>query len=145
MNKSFWLGIAVLLLVGLGIFYFRPFDVNRPNIIFPPKAGEENKQVRVFNVEAKPFEFTVTETGKTSTNPKEIRVKKGETVQIMLKNTQGFHDWVLEGYNVKTSQIQAGQTDDTVKFVADKIGKFKFYCSVGNHRQMGMEGDFIVE
>jgi uncharacterized cupredoxin-like copper-binding protein len=32
-----------------------------------------------------------------------------------------------------------------VQFVADKTGTFEFYCSVGNHRQMGMVGTLVVQ
>jgi nitrite reductase (NO-forming) len=71
-------------------------------------------------------------------------VKLGETVRINLTNEQGFHDWVIDEFNARTKQINAGQTD-TVEFVADKVGTFEYYCSVGNHRQMGMIGKLIVE
>jgi plastocyanin len=91
-------------------------------------------EVKTFNVEGSSFKFS----------PNEIRVKKGDTVKIVFNNTEGFHDWVLDEFNVKTKQIPAGQTD-TVQFVADKTGTFEYYCSVGKHRQQGMVGKLIVE
>lgn len=89
---------------------------------------------KVFNIESKPYSFT----------PNEIRVKKGDLVGIILTNIEGFHDLKIDEFNVATKQIAAGQTD-TVEFVADKAGTFEFYCSVGNHRQMGMVGKLIIE
>ncbi len=75
---------------------------------------------------------------------KEIRVKKGDVVTINFTNTAGFHDWVLDEFNAKTAQLQAGATA-TVTFTADKTGTFEYYCSVGQHRKMGMVGNLIVE
>jgi len=88
-------------------------------------------------------EFTVT--GKNfSFSPSTIRVKKGDTVKITFKNTGGFHDFKIDEFDVKTAQIQDGQSE-TVTFVADKAGTFDYYCSVGQHRANGMEGKLIVE
>lgn len=87
----------------------------------------------------------VTVTGRNmSFDPKEIKVKKGQKVRVTFKNAQGFHDFVLDEFNVKTKQISAGQ-EEVVEFIADKTGTFEYYCSVGSHRQMGMTGKLIVE
>ncbi len=91
-------------------------------------------QVKTFTITAQNFSF----------NPKEIRVKKGDTVKIILKNSGGFHDWVIDAFNARTTQIQGGQTAE-VTFVADKAGTFEYYCSVDEHKQMGMRGNLIVE
>jgi plastocyanin len=32
-----------------------------------------------------------------------------------------------------------------IEFVANKKGKFEYYCSVGEHRAMGMKGNLVVE
>jgi plastocyanin len=99
--------------------------------------AQDNNQaaaVREFNLSAKPFEFS----------QKEIRVKKGDKVRINLTIAAGFHDWAIDEFNAKTRQMGAGESD-SVEFTADKIGTFEYYCSVGNHRQMGMVGNLIVE
>ena len=88
-------------------------------------------------------EFTV-EGGMFYFKPSEMKVKKGDTVKITLTNKEGLHDWVLDEFNAKTKRIKAGETD-TVTFIADKVGTFEYYCSVGNHRAMGMKGNLIVE
>lgn len=75
---------------------------------------------------------------------KEIRVKEGDTVTIEFTSTDGFHDWVIDEFNAKTAQVRPG-TPTQVTFVADKKGTFEYYCSVGNHRAMGMVGKLIVE
>lgn len=87
-------------------------------------------------------EFTVT--GQNfSFSPNTIIVKKGDRVRIVFQNAGGTHNWQLEGYNIGTKIIQTGQTD-TVEFTADQAGTFEFFCSVGNHRQMGMVGTLTV-
>ncbi len=74
----------------------------------------------------------------------EIRVKVGDTVTINLTVSDGFHDWVVEGFDAATKQIKAGDTT-SVTFVADKAGTYEYYCSVGQHRANGMVGKLIVE
>jgi len=76
--------------------------------------------------------------------PNEIKVKKGEKVKITFTNAGGMHDFVIDEFNVKSEMLQDGATT-TVEFTPDKAGTFEFYCSVGNHRQMGMKGNLIVE
>lgn len=90
--------------------------------------------VKTFNVSGSNFNFSVTE----------MRVKKGDKVKVVFKNVDGFHDWVIDEFNAKTPRIQAGQTAE-VEFIADKVGTFEYYCSVGSHRANGMKGNLIVE
>ncbi len=90
--------------------------------------------VKQFTVVAQNFAFA----------PGEIRVKKGDTVKLTLQNQDGFHDLVIDEFNVRTPRIGQGQTAD-VQFVADKTGTFQYYCSVANHRAMGMWGNLVVE
>lgn len=99
-------------------------------------ANNENGKsgVVVFDLTAKPFEFS----------QKEIRLKKGDRVRINLAVTEGFHDWAVDEFNAKTRQMSAGESD-SVEFTADKEGIFEYYCSVNNHRELGMVGRLIVE
>lgn len=90
--------------------------------------------VKSFTVSSNNFKFS----------PTEIRVKKGDRVKVTLNNVSGFHDFVIDEFNARTKQINGAGTD-TVEFVASKSGTFEYYCSVGQHRQMGMVGKIIVE
>lgn len=108
-----------------------PASVSSPDI--SPTPGGVTK-VKEFKVTASNFKYSLNE----------IKVKKGDKVRIVLSNDGGFHDWVVDELNAKTKRISAGQTD-TIEFVADKVGTFEYYCSVMNHRQMGMKGNLIVE
>jgi plastocyanin len=97
-------------------------------------ARGDAASVKTFNLTAKNFSFS----------PSEIRVKKGDTVKVVMNSVNGFHDFVVDAFNAKTDRVSDGQTAE-VQFVADKTGTFDFYCSVGNHRAMGMVGKLIVE
>ncbi len=88
-------------------------------------------------------EFTVTGSNFKFDIP-EIRVKEGDTVKITFKNAGGLHDFVIDEFNVAAKQGN-GPSEETLTFVADKAGEYEFYCSVGQHREMGMKGNFIVE
>ncbi|OHA03244.1 MAG: hypothetical protein A3J58_00940 [Candidatus Sungbacteria bacterium RIFCSPHIGHO2_02_FULL_52_23] len=87
-------------------------------------------------------EFIITGANYSFT-PSALKVKKGDTVRITLKNSGGLHDFVIDEFGVATKRINGGE-EDTVTFVADKTGTFEFYCSVGSHRQMGMKGTITV-
>lgn len=77
-------------------------------------------------------------------SPDKITVKKGEKIRIVFKNTDGNHDFRVDELNISTATIRSGE-EDYVEFTPDKTGKFEYYCSVGNHRQMGMKGTLVVE
>lgn len=76
--------------------------------------------------------------------PSTMTVKKGDTVTITFKNSDGFHDLVIDELSgATTSRIKGGE-EETITFVADKAGTFEYYCSVGEHRAMGMVGTLTV-
>lgn len=103
----------------------------------PPKQVTEtpapDADVQVFVVTASNFKYDVTT----------IRVKKGVPVRIVLKNTEGFHDFKISEFG-GTKKIRAGE-QDVLEFTPTESGSFEFFCSVGSHRQMGMKGTLIVE
>jgi plastocyanin len=95
---------------------------------------ESDANVKVVVVEGNKFRFS----------PAEIRVKKGQTVRIVFKSVDMLHDFVIDELEVATNQIGAGEEEE-IEFVADRVGTFEYYCSVGKHRANGMVGKLIVE
>lgn len=89
---------------------------------------------KTFNVTTQGFAFTT----------KEMRVKKGDKVTVNFESASGMHNWVVDEFNGRTQQVQPG-TKTSTTFTADKTGTFEYYCSVGQHRSMGMVGKLIVE
>ncbi len=74
---------------------------------------------------------------------KEIRVKKGDRVQVTVTNTKGMHDFVIDEFGVKEETPLNEKT--VIEFVADKTGTFEYYCSKPGHRAKGQWGKLIVE
>jgi plastocyanin len=155
MNKTIAILLGIIVIVAAGVFIMRdnrktddtagisptPVASAAVSPVVSPtpliSAGVSvsvGASVKTFTVSGKPFSF----------DPSEIRVKKGDTVKIVFKNTEGIHDWVIDEFNVRTPKIQAGQTA-TIEFIATKTGTFEYYCSVGSHRAQGMKGKLIVE
>jgi plastocyanin len=139
--------IALIILAGGAFFFLSRREVSAPTTTqqtqtqstetaqstptSEPLAQGETKR---FSIEASNFKFSLPE----------IRVKKGDTVKINFSVREGFHDFVIDEFNVRSKQHPAGESE-TIDFVVDKTGSFEYYCSVGNHRQMGMVGKLIVE
>lgn len=79
-----------------------------------------------------------------SFSPGAISVKKGEKIRLTFKNTGKLpHNYTIDELGVATKTIGGGQTE-TIEFTAEKSGTFTYYCGVGNHRSLGMEGKLEV-
>lgn len=136
--------IALIILLGLAWGGYTLIDSGENQMTTPtneteneevtPPASTGSPTIREINVTASNFTFS------TST----IKVNRGDTVRIVLKNQGGSHDWVIDEFDARTKVLANGQSE-TIEFVADKTGSFEYYCSVGTHRQMGMKGTLIVE
>ena len=154
-------GLIILLILAAGIFFYaksksgiESSDMNNPDAItispspimtpeesasasasMSPEASASGQMtVKSFTVVASNFKFT----------PSTITVKKGDTVKITFQNSGGSHDFVIDEFKIHSKIIPSGASE-TVQFVADKSGSFFYYCSVANHRQMGMQGTLIVQ
>lgn len=97
-------------------------------------ALDADASAKVFNLDSFNFGYSADE----------IRVNRGDTVVINLTSSGGFHDWVVDEFEVATDRIREGEAT-SVTFVADEAGAFEYYCSVGNHRAQGMVGTLVVE
>ena len=154
-NKGLWIGIGIVVLVvaGGGVLLLRNTN---PKSQIPSSneiGGQPDLQVPVTEEAVAP-EVKVETTGKTvevavegsqfKFLPATIKAKKGDTVVVMFKSMGGMHDFMIDEFEVATNQIGDGEEEE-MEFVADKIGTFEYYCSVGNHRAQGMKGKLIVE
>jgi len=103
-------------------------------------AVEETDQAKaIFALSGKNFAFMM-----DGQEAPVLKVKKGTTAHIDFTSESGFHDWVLDEFGAATDRVQTGETV-SVEFVADQVGTYEYYCSVGAHRANGMIGTFIVE
>ncbi len=136
MNKNVMIVgfVAALVLIG-GFLYVKNSNMSVETMTTPaPTAATETGTIKEIVVIGSSFKF----------EPAEIKVNKGDKVKITFKNSGGTHDFVIDELNVKTAIITTG-AEKSVEFIADKIGSFKYYCSVVNHRAIGMEGTLVVQ
>ena len=139
--------IIALVILGLGgsYYYFNSNKKIEPavnseevvNTISTQDAvgTSELATVKEFIIESSDFKFSLSE----------IKVKKGDMVKITLKNIKGYHDLVIDELKVAIPKLKTAGEIVTIEFVADKAGSFEYYCSIGNHRAMGMKGSLIIE
>ena len=136
MNKA-GIIIVLIVLVGVGAIMMKksssPAMPSSNDLMTAPREAAAPKDGMI-TVESSSFKFV----------PNTITVKKGVKTTIVLNNMDGMHDFVVDALAIKT-KIVKGVGQDTVEFTADKAGSYEFYCSVGNHKAMGMVGTLIVE
>jgi len=94
----------------------------------------EPENVKEFTLDSFNFGYSI----------EKIEVNEGDTVTINLTNSNGFHNLLIDEFDVETESIGVGDST-SITFIADKSGVNEFYCSVGNHRAQGMVGTLIVE
>jgi len=148
LNKNTVWGLVIILIVVFGFYLF--FNSQQQNTQAPQEQinleqqvseGDDvdemvaESEVREILIEGDEFAFT----------PSTITVEEGEKIALTFRNVGTFpHNFMIDELGVKSATIEGGE-EDVVEFVADQGGAFAFYCSVGNHRQQGMEGEVSVE
>ena len=88
-------------------------------------------------------EFTIRESN-FKLSPSNITVNQGDLVKMTVVVDQGTHDLFVEGYDQRVNVASSGKSQ-VMEFVADKPGTFKMWCEVAGHRDLGMEGQLIVQ
>lgn len=141
--------VAIILIIVLmgGYFLYNNSNAptNTPTIIRTPTTTPSTATSTSATTTAATTTRTITVSGENFTfTPDSIVVKKGDTVRLTFRNTAGSHDLRIEDYEIGTKVLAPG-AQETLTFEADTAGTFAYYCSVGNHREMGMEGTLIVE
>lgn len=112
-----------------------PEETNQADISFTLKTASEGGQLLFIGVGGE-IDGQV--------NP-ELQANVGDTVAITLVNNDGrSHDIVIDEFNAATPIFGQRGQEETIQFTIDQAGSFYYYCSVGSHRQAGMEGQLIV-
>ncbi len=102
--------------------------------LLPAQQGASETQVREIRMTAKKYRF----------DPKEIRVREGERVRLLITALDRKHGIRIKEFGVKTVLEKGKET--VVEFVAERAGEYKFKCSVRCGRRYGrMKGKLIVE
>ena len=129
--------LIIILILGaaLGVFVYtrQGKQIEQPSLEATPTANEV--------LGARRIEVTGTD---VTFDKKEIRVKKGEKVAVLFKNSGGTHSFVIDELRVQTSIINSGQ-EALVNIPTDKTGTYEYYCSFDGHKVLGMAGKLIIE
>lgn len=103
-----------------------------------PTQDDGNQDVVNYALSLKNFSF----------NPALIEAEPGETVKVKLTNSKGLHDFTLDELDVKSKLLNEGEEviiEITIPAGTLSGTEYEFYCSVGNHRQLGMVGVLRVK
>lgn len=143
MNKAIYIiaGIFLALVVGVLLFMRKPQTASQVTLSPSPTAVATN--------EGKPAEEGVREIEVTGTeyafSPGALSLTKGQKVRLTFRNMGRMpHNFVVDELGISTKTIQGGQSE-TFEFTPSEVGIFAFYCSISNHRLMGMEGSLEVK
>lgn len=135
------IGLLVIVVLVLGWFFY---NKSQPTTVTPdePELEKVTEEKVVINKEAIEIETSDFKFSQPS-----LVVKVGQTVTLRLTSLDSFHNFVIDELGVDSEQISAGQeTTITFTIPASAAGKtYEYYCNVGNHRQLGMMGQLVVE
>lgn len=85
------------------------------------------------------FKFDVTQ----------MEAEPGQVLKVKIENGEGTHDFVIDELDVKTAQMSTAGESEFVEIAipadAEPGTEYEYYCSVGQHRQMGMVGTLTVK
>ena len=132
MKAKHWI-FSCALFIAAALFAAGCAGGNKPEASAPPSSSAASKadgDVKKITIEATNFDF----------DQREIRLKKGESVQFEIVNKQGLHAIKIDGFD---KEIRAGQP---AVYTADETGEFRYYCSImcgAGHADM--IGKIIVE
>lgn len=145
MNKGVLIGIGVLAAVtAVAVFVIQDMGNKVPKKSSPVVNQEETPPAPPTITEGEVREIVITG-NEYSFSPKAISLTAGETVKITFKNTGNLpHNLVITELGVSTDEILGGK-EDSVTVTVKKTGMYTFFCSISNHRQLGMEGKVEVK
>lgn len=139
-NKSYLLGIGVFIAVVIaGFFLLKKPAVNVNSQPTPQAIAKEesdsNLSAREIIVIGQEYSF----------NPASISVKKGEKIKIVFKNAGSMaHDFIIDELKIGSKTVGPGKSDTFEFTVPDNATSLTYFCSIGSHRAMGMEGKFLI-
>ncbi len=81
-------------------------------------------------------------------DPPRFEVKAGSTVSITYTNDDMNplvgHDLRISGVDEQTPNLANGESAELTFVVDLEPGEYPYWCTIGNHREQGMEGVMVV-
>ena len=82
------------------------------------------------------------EAGNYFFSPATIKAQVGDPITITFTKSSGAHTFVIDEIGLEEN-IAVGST---INFKAPSVpGRYPYYCNIGPHRTLGMEGVLVVE
>ena len=142
MNRNLLFGLGAFLAVAVVGFFIVQKSISTTNTMPVPVLNAEKEAATGDVTPAR--EITVTGS-EYSFNPASISVKAGEKIRLTFVNSGNtLHNLLIDELDIKTSMVAPGKSD-TVEFMVEGDSTLTFYCGVGNHRDLGMEGEIKLE
>lgn len=147
---------AILLIIAIGIIGYFAWSPDRERYVgdengmedadmqemedatpIAPTDPDDTEDVEIAEITLRASNFAFSE--------ETITVEEGQLVRLTLISDEGLHDFIIDEIDgAFTSRLGTGE-EETIEFFATEAGTYTFYCSVGEHRVLGMEGTLIVE
>lgn len=141
-NKTLWLGLGIV----VAVFVIGAYMLSSGKEVAAPTSQPESTteatdetsivsgETQEITVEASEFKFT----------PSKLSLKANTKVALTVKNRGSMsHDFIINGLGVATKTILPGE-EEVIEFTPTK-GEFTYYCSIANHRVLGMEGTIEIK
>lgn len=108
-------------------------------------TSEENEMMDDMDETAVEADYTL-DMSNFAFEPNRIEMAAGETITVKLVNVQGTHDFVIDELAVDSDTLRQGDERMVeITAPADAAGQeYVFYCSIGEHRENGMEGTLVI-
>ncbi len=109
-----------------------PVSITSPSPVVSTAVTSEPN----YTIDMKSYAFSI----------KTITVKPGQTISVKLTNSEGMHDMVIDELGVQSKLLKAGEEQLlNITIPESAAGQtYEYYCSVGDHRSMGMVGKLVV-
>jgi plastocyanin len=91
------------------------------------------------------FAIAADPSGQLAYDKKRANVKAGNVTIDFTNQSPTPHNVELEGPSGDVGGTETISNDEAKETVKLKPGEYTYYCSVGNHRQAGMEGTLTVK
>ena len=136
MKKIYIILIPIILLI-VCILIFTIFSKNK-NDIYSTSITDinGNKDIVQYAIDMNNYSFS----------PSLIIAQPGKDLKIKITNKNGIHNFKIDKFNFDSGNLSAGESKIfIISIPSDASGLYEFYCSVGNHKEMGMIGKLEVK
>ncbi len=135
----FLLLILILIIAGVGTYFllFDEEEASPPNETTVNNEREEDTDLS----DTLEVDYTINMTNYRY-SPSVLTATAGDSLVIRLVAVEGMHDFVIDSLDISSRVITAGGEEIiTIEIPEDAANQeIIFYCSVENHRELGMEG-----